>query len=289
MGKPIKKSWFGEPVGPGSNHIRVNGVKFADGVSYSDAFIVKQTGSSAYIVQDSAQIHAPEIVFMVNASSISALNTGECFILATPFGGSPVPCSKIAQYRVDVFENGTVVSYTWSTRPAVALGQADLINMGPAGQILSFQIINGGRGYTSVPTVTISSPPGTGATGWIATVVGGVVTAITGGNPGSGYATDATATIAAPAAAVTATATATVNAGAFTGIASLVGGNYYSVAPIVTIGGPGTGASATAIINASGAVTGITNIVGGSGYTSATITFAAPPASVTATAIPIVS
>ena len=288
MGKPIKKSWFGEPVGPGSNHIRVNGVKFADGVSYSDAFIVKQTGSSAYMVQDSAQIHAPEIVFMVNASSISALNTGECFILATPFGGSPVPCSKIAQYRVDVFENGTVVSYTWSTRPAVALGQADLINMGVAGQILSFQIINGGRGYTSVPSVSISNPPGTGAT-WTTTVVGGVVTAITFGNPGSGYALNATATIAAPAAAVTATATAVVSAGAFTSITSLVGGNYYSVAPIVTIGGPGTGASATAVINASGAVTGITNIVGGTGYSAATITFAAPPASVTATAIPVVS
>jgi len=288
MGKPIQKKWFGEPVGPGSNHIRVNGVKFADGVSYSDAFIVKQTGSSAYMVQDSAQIHAPEIVFMVNASSISALNTGECFILATPFGGSPVPCSKIAQYRVDVFENDTVVSYTWSTRPAVALGQADLINMGVSGQILSFQITNGGRGYTSVPSITISNPPGTGAI-LTTTVVGGVVTAITVGNPGSGYATNATATIAAPAAAVTATATAVVNAGAFTSITSLVGGNYYSVAPIVTIGGPGTGASATAVINASGAVTGITNIVGGTGYVSATITFAAPPASVTATAIPIVS
>lgn len=289
MGKPIQKKWFGEPVGPGSNHIRVNGVKFADGVSYSDAFIVKQTGSSAYIVQDSAQLHAPEIVFMVNASSIGALNAGECFILAIPFGGSPVPCSKIAQYRVDVFENGTINSYTWSTRPAVALGQADLINMGVDGQILSFQIVNGGRGYTSVPSITISGAPGTGATGWIPTVAGGVVTAITGGLPGSAYPQNTTVTIAAPAAAVTATATATVNAGAFTGIASLVGGNYYSVAPIVTIGGPGTGASATAVINASGAVTGITNIVGGTGYSAATITFAAPPASVTATAEPIVS
>ena len=288
MGRPINKKWFGLPVGPGSNHIRVNGVKFANGVSYSDAYIVKQTGSNAYIVQDSAQLHAPEIVFMVNASSISALNAGECFILATPFGGSPVPCSKIAQYRVDVFENGTITSYTWSTQPAVALGQADLINMGADGQILSFEIINGGRGYTSVPSISISSPPGTGAT-WTTTVVGGVVTAITVGNSGSGYAHNATATIAAPAAAVTATATATVNAGAFTGITSLVGGHYYSVAPIVTIGGPGTGASATAVINASGAVTGITNIVGGSGYASATITFAAPPANVTATAKPIVS
>jgi hypothetical protein len=288
MGKPIQKKWFGEPVGPGSNHIRVNGVKFANGVSYSDAFIVKQTGSNAYMVQDSAQIHAPEIVFMVNASSIGALKAGECFILATPFGGSPVPCSKIAQYRVDVFENGTINSYSWSTQPAVALGQANLINMGPAGQILSFEIINGGRGYTSVPSISISNPPGTGAT-WTTTVVGGIVTAIAVGNPGSGYATNATVTIAAPAAAVTATATATVSGGAFTGITGLTGGHYYSVAPAVTIGGPGTGASATAVINASGAVTGITNIVGGSGYASATITFAAPPANVTATAKPIVS
>ena len=127
MGRPIRKVWFGKPVGPGTNNITVNGVKFADGTTATNAYIVKQTGSAAYIVQDVAMTHAPEIVFMVNASSLGALLPGQCFILATPFGGSPLPCAKIAQFRVDIFEGGTRKSYTWSTIPANTFGQADLI------------------------------------------------------------------------------------------------------------------------------------------------------------------
>lgn len=127
MGRPIKRVWFGLPVTAGSGHIKVDGVVFADGTTATNAYIVKQTGSNAYVVQDSAQAHAAEIVFMVNASSVGALQPGQCFILATPFGGSAVPCAKIAQYSVDVFENGTVNSYSWSTVPATAAGQADLI------------------------------------------------------------------------------------------------------------------------------------------------------------------
>ena len=140
MGRPIKKSWFGTPVTAGSGHIKVNGVRFADGTTATNAYIVKQTGSNAYVVQDSALAHAPETVFMVNAATLGALLPGQCFILATPFGGSALPCAKIAQFRVDIFnaakadaeEVGSpidiaVTSYTWSTQPATALGQADLI------------------------------------------------------------------------------------------------------------------------------------------------------------------
>lgn len=130
MGKPIKKSWFGKSTLTG-NQIVVNGVKFADGTTATSAYIVKQTGSDAYIVRDSADTHAAEIVFMVNATSVGNLLPGQCFILATPFGGSALPCKKIAQYRVDLFAaDGTVDSYTWSTQPATALGQANLIVLG---------------------------------------------------------------------------------------------------------------------------------------------------------------
>lgn len=126
MGRPIQKKWFGLPLTDGLQ-IVVNGVKFADGTTATDAYIIKQTGSNAYLVQDVAKTHAPEIVFMVNATSVSALAAGECFITATPFGGSALPCKKIAQFRCDLFENdGSVKSYTWSTIPAERTGQADL-------------------------------------------------------------------------------------------------------------------------------------------------------------------
>ena len=140
MGKSIQKKWFGLPVGPGSNHITVNGVKFADGTTATSAYIVKQTGFNAYVVQDAALTHAPEIVFMVNANALSALLPGQCYILATPFGGSALPCYKIAQFRVDIFDVANTVptnvgnpavqgstSYSWSTIPAADYSQADLI------------------------------------------------------------------------------------------------------------------------------------------------------------------
>lgn len=115
---------------------------FADGTYYTPAYIVKQTGSSAYVVQDTALAHAAEIVFMVNATAQAALAPSQCFILATPFGGSALPCAKIAQFKLTVYNTpnsttpnatltgpaaGTVTDYTWSTIPAAANGEADLI------------------------------------------------------------------------------------------------------------------------------------------------------------------
>jgi hypothetical protein len=141
MGKPIQKKWFGLGTA-GSQQIIVDGVMFADGSVATSAYIVKQTGSAAYVVQDAGMTHAPEIVFMVNAASTAALLPGQCFITATPFGGAALPCSKIAQFRVDIFNVANTVptvvggdiaidaqgitSYSWSTMPAAALGQADL-------------------------------------------------------------------------------------------------------------------------------------------------------------------
>jgi hypothetical protein len=126
MGRPIQKKNFGLAAGAG-NQIVVDGVKFADGTTATDAYIVKQTGDRAYIVQDTAMTHAAEIVFLVNSSAVGDLQPSECFITATPFGGTVLPCEKIAQYRLSVYSaGGTIDSYSWSTQPAGALGQADL-------------------------------------------------------------------------------------------------------------------------------------------------------------------
>jgi hypothetical protein len=158
MGRPINKKWFGSaPVTPGNppyppdrppGVIQVNGVRFADGTVFSAAYgfaaayIVKQTGSSAYVVQDIGMTHAAEIVFMVNASAPAALAPSQCYILAQPFGGSPLPCSKITQFRLSAYKTpnastpvpnpvpvpaNSVSNYSWSIVPAVANGEADLI------------------------------------------------------------------------------------------------------------------------------------------------------------------
>lgn len=123
MGRPIRKQWFGVSASAG-NQIVVNGVKWADGTTATSAYIVKQTGSNAYVVSNGVK---SEIVFMVNAAAVGDLVASQCFITATPFGGSALACKKIAQFRCDLFEaDGSVMSYTWSTQPAVAAGQANL-------------------------------------------------------------------------------------------------------------------------------------------------------------------
>ncbi len=135
MGRPIQKKWFG-PSATAGNQIVVNGVRWADNTTSTNAYIVKQTGSAAYIVSNGTKA---EIVFMVNANAVGALLPGQCFITATPYGGSALPCFKIAQFRVDIFNTANTVaretgapvpdpttSFSWSTQPAVAVGQADL-------------------------------------------------------------------------------------------------------------------------------------------------------------------
>jgi hypothetical protein len=122
MGKPIKKKWFGPPIASG-NQIIVDAVRFADGTLVGPAYIVKQTGDRAYIVSDGTK---SEIAFLANAEPADLL-PGQCRIAATPFGGAPRPCEKIAQYRLSLHEvDGTINDYTWSTIPAVKKGQADL-------------------------------------------------------------------------------------------------------------------------------------------------------------------
>jgi len=62
----------------------------------------------------------------------------------------------------------------------------------------SIAVTDGGEGYSSAPTVTISGGDGSGATA-TATISGGRVTAITVTAAGTGYSSDPTVTIAAPA------------------------------------------------------------------------------------------
>ncbi|CUW48292.1 DUF3383 domain-containing protein [Novacetimonas hansenii] len=67
-----------------------------------------------------------------------------------------------------------------------------------AGAVQAIAVGNGGSGYTTAPSVTVSGGGGSGATA-TATVAGGVVVAITVGAGGSGYSSVPTVTLSAPA------------------------------------------------------------------------------------------
>ena len=317
MGKPIQKKWFGPATTPGSQ-IVVSGVKFADGTTATSDYIIKQTGSTAYIVQDSALAHDPEIVFMVNATDVGDLNPGECFILATPFGGAARPCAKIAQYRLDLYEaDGSVTSYSWSTIPAAALGEADLITgTGSVGALLTLAVDHAGAGYFTAPAVTLTGGGAGGAAH--TTIAGGSVATAVIDSAGIGYSgvsltappAPVTVTVARtlangvlgltvtnaatngfysgtaalivtpPPAAETATATGTATAGAVDAIVTI--GNpatngFYPTAPNVTVVGGGFNAVAHAVLTGN-RVSSVVIDVPGTGYsTPVAFTIDAPP------------
>jgi len=284
MGKAIQKKWFGPATTPGLQ-IVVSGVKFADGTTATNDFIIKQTGSTAYIVQDSGLTHDPEIVFMVNAADVSTLLPGQCFIMATPFGGSPLPCEKISQFRLSLYDTVNTVpreagnpavesvsSYSWSTVPATEIGQADLIGgAGGVGGILTVLVDGAGFGYFTAPSVSFTGGFGGSAT---ATVANGAITGFTGIVPGAGY--NGGVVLGAPTTSVTAHAVGTRAFGAtgeLSGYTGLVGGGYYTSAPAgATITAPP--ASVTALISdttddgAGGVTLGALTVTNGGGYYS---------------------
>lgn len=137
-------------------------------------------------------------------------------------------------------------------------------------------VTNGGSGYTTAPTVTISGGSGTGATA-VAVIANGVVVAVTLTNPGKGYqagdtlsvafgtgtGSGATGTVAMTGAPVV--ALQLINGGSFT---TPTAGN----STLTFSGGGGTGAAGYAVVAASGGSFTVTSIVltsPGSGYTSA--------------------
>ena len=133
--------------------------------------------------------------------------------------------------------------------------------------IVGFRIFNGGTGYTSAPTVSITGGGGSGATA-TATVSGGAVTALTISDGGTGYTSAPTVSITGGGGSG-ASVGAMLSGGAVTALTITNGGTGYTSAPTVTItGGGGTGATATATISG-GAVTGYALTNPGSGYTSA--------------------
>ena len=79
----------------------------------------------------------------------------------------------------------------------------------PSGRVTSIVISNGGTGYTSAPSVTISGGGGSGAAA-TAVVSGGIVTPINIIDGGYGYTSVPTVTIAPPSSGTQGTATATL-------------------------------------------------------------------------------
>ena len=138
--------------------------------------------------------------------------------------------------------------------------------------IVSISLTNGGRGYTSPPTINLIPVEEVG-TGAIAEAVltRTPIRVINITNKGAGYITAPTINIRGGGATIQATATATIDQsrGIITGIQIDTAGSGYTKVPTIDItGGGGTSAIAEAILNSS-SVESIKITNEGSGYTTA--------------------
>jgi hypothetical protein len=159
------------------------------------------------------------------------------------------------------------------------------------GAIRYITLTNRGGGYSSIPTVGISSAPAGEVTGVAtAVMVGGVVVCTDNVNPqnksvqsvylvnpGSGY-TVAPGVRFIGGGGSGAAATATIGNGLIGPITVTNPGSGYTTAPIITFTGAATvSAAATAVVSAAGTITAINIINSGLGYASTpTITISAP-------------
>jgi hypothetical protein len=110
--------------------------------------------------------------------------------------------NTIITYQGRVTDNGTNFSGSGQFKFALVTGtnssrQATATATLTSGFVTSITVVDGGVGYTSAPSVTISGGGGSGATA-TANVSGGAVTSITVNNAGSGYSSPPTVFIALP-------------------------------------------------------------------------------------------
>jgi hypothetical protein len=166
----------------------------------------------------------------------------------------------------------------------------DSTTLGTAGRLEVINIVNGGAGYLTAPTVTITGGGGTGAVA-TATILGGAVNSITINNPGQNYTTAPTVTLtAAPVGGTNATANCTIEF-RVTGVNVTANGNGYTTASVqfenapqsgVFIAPPGAGGPL--VVNFSKGIASIAVATPGTEYTAAPAVTITPSNGVVGTA-----
>jgi hypothetical protein len=144
------------------------------------------SGSIAFSVAQATSLDAQYCYIVGDTSgtlyTLSAVS-GTGGTIAPAFGGTNLSGAPIV-----TMAKTTIAIYTAEGDTTGMLGRA-LATVNSAGQIAAVTPICGGSAYTVAPIVVMPAPTagGTLSTGWVATIAGGAVTAITGGTPGAGY------------------------------------------------------------------------------------------------------
>ena len=183
---------------------------------------------------------------------------------AGTFSGSGVQISQWNNERMLVIDPSKGY-FTWDGNSVITIGSVGTIG-----------ITNGGSGYTSAPTVTISGPDQTGGVqaNATATITSGAVTSVNITNAGTGYTNAANLTFTFSGGAGSGASAVGQITNFATGILSLVvinGGSGYTNASNISIaisGGGGSGAAGKAIVTGN-VITNVIMTNYGSGYTNA--------------------
>jgi len=184
------------------------------------------------------------------------------FISFSGGGGSGAVASLIVS-------NGVITGYNlsnggtgYTSAPTCTVSPSPITATISAGGVSGLTIVNGGN-YTTTPTIAFVGTTGSGATATV-TLTAGVITSYSITSAGTGYTTTPTVVIIPNnGGSITANLTST-------SVSSLTitGGSNYVNPSVSFSGGGGSGASATLIVT-NGVITGYNLISGGTGYATA--------------------
>ena len=264
---------FSGRVGLGITGTVGNGITFSGGSGYTG------TGGTAYTVPGVGGIGTGAILSLSfnisgNMDVVTITNPGYGYtvppivILDGYRGGSgaAITFTNLMVTDVTVFNSGYGVSSTPTVtigQPAIGVGATVIASMG----IGSVDVINFGSGYTTKPSIAVTSIVGTGAS--VTAGLGVTSTNITITNPGVGYTTVPKVRVSTPVGVGTST-TGIIGVGITQISVSYSGYGYTGTIPVVSsspgVQNPGTGfaAEVSSIIVTNVAITST-----GLGYTAA--------------------
>lgn len=245
------------------------------GSGYSSAPTVAAFGGSGSGWAGTAAVADGAVVSITTTNPGTGYRPGDIVQFAFSGGGSDnsaileAVLSGATVGHIELLAGGT--GYT--SAPTISFinggGHASATASISAGGVSGIAVVTGGD-YGSTPTVIISGGGGSGATA-TATLTGTAITSFTVTNPGTGYTSAPTVSFLGGGQAA---ATATISGGTISSIDLTNNGSNFTGTPAVVItGGGGSGAQALAILNP-GSVASVSVIYGGSGFTSTpTLTF----------------
>lgn len=253
----ISSAYYPADTKIGFRSDKLHAIKYFDEPRTNDLANTTVTSFTGYIGAGSTVM---TVLSEIGSGVLYDVQPGQLVIV-----GSGSTLDVFAQDYNQIISIGTTIG---NLNPSNTLIQAKAETMVSAGgSITNIIISNPGFGYTTNPTVTISSPTLSQATATAVVSSSGTISSLQITNPGSGYLSIPPVTIQSPAFGATGTVIVS-SAGTVQSISIANSGGGYSIAPTVTIDSPGVQAVGIATTSSTGTISAITLTTQGIGYTN---------------------